>query len=104
MQVYFEDLKDIPEDELEEAAKACRMQDGRAFAPTIGEIREAWQIYREGRATSHSFKMLNGPKPVYVPMPQECRDELTAFFAKKGMKTKYRFLMEAEAARMMEIK
>ena len=90
MQVYFEDLQDIPADELEEAARACRMQDGRSFAPTIGELREAWQIYREQRATKHSNKQLTGPEPVYVPMPQYCIDELDAFFKAKGHRSKYR--------------
>ena len=100
MQVYFEDLRNIPSDELEEAARACRMQDGRSFAPTIGELRGAWQIYREQRATKHNHKQLTGPAPVYVPMPQKCIDELDAFFKKKGHKSKYRDVFRAEAERL----
>lgn len=90
MQIYFELLGDIPADELKIAVDNCISEDGRVFPPTIGELREAWQIYREGRATGHSFKMLDGPKPVYVPMPQECIDELDAFFKARGIKSKYR--------------
>lgn len=40
-EVYFEDLKDIPSDELLLAAQHCRSQAGRAFAPSTGEIRGA---------------------------------------------------------------
>lgn len=48
VQVYFEDLQDIPDGELEDAARACRMESGRAFAPSIGEIRGKWLEYNDG--------------------------------------------------------
>src|SRR5688572_4206466 len=41
VQVYFQDLKDIPSEELFIAAQHCRVQNGRAFAPSVGEIRGA---------------------------------------------------------------
>jgi hypothetical protein len=103
MQVYFEDLKDIPADELEEAARICRKDGGRAFAPSIGELREAWLEVCEARVFKYPA-ISSGPPPVYVPMPQACKDELNAFFAKKGIKSKYRFALEKEAERMMQIK
>jgi hypothetical protein len=40
-QVYFEDLQDIPFEELDVAANMARTQPGRAFAPSTAEIRGA---------------------------------------------------------------
>jgi len=40
-EVYYQDLRDIPADELEAAAQYCRAQTGRQFAPSTGEIRGA---------------------------------------------------------------
>lgn len=39
VEVYFQDLQDIPPDELVAAAQACRSQAGRQFAPSTGELR-----------------------------------------------------------------
>ena len=66
MQVYFEDLQDIPADELEEAARACRMETGRAFAPTIGELRGKWLEYHDG--------IYHAPRPE-LPMPEMTEEE-----------------------------
>lgn len=41
VEVYFQDLQDIPADELVIAAQACRSQAGRQFAPSTGELRGA---------------------------------------------------------------
>lgn len=41
VEVYFQDLQDIPDDELMIAAQACRSQAGRQFAPSTGELRGA---------------------------------------------------------------
>lgn len=40
-EVYYQDLKDIPADELLLAARHCRSEAGRKFAPSVGEIRGA---------------------------------------------------------------
>src|SRR3990167_8529852 len=40
-EVYFQDLKDIPADELFVAAQHCRSEAGRKFAPSVGELRGA---------------------------------------------------------------
>ncbi len=40
-EVYYQDLMDIPADELKIAAKHCRSEAGRKFAPSVGEIRGA---------------------------------------------------------------
>lgn len=40
-EVYFQDLKDIPADELLIGAQHCRSESGRKFAPSTGEIRGA---------------------------------------------------------------
>lgn len=84
MQVYYEDLQDIPADELEMAARQCRMEPGRAFAPSIGELRKAWNEIHE---------KLYPPKPLLppvierpletVPMPDWVRDQI-----KKVLKSK----------------
>lgn len=41
VQVYFEDLRDLPADLLKVAADKCRTESGRKFAPSTGEIRGA---------------------------------------------------------------
>jgi hypothetical protein len=41
LEVYYEDLQDIPAEELRIAAKHCRTEIGRKFAPSVGEIRGA---------------------------------------------------------------
>ena len=66
IQVYFEDLQDIPDAELEEAARACRMEAGRAFAPSIGEIRGKWLEYHDG--------IYHAPRPE-LPMPEMTEEE-----------------------------
>jgi hypothetical protein len=40
-EVYYQTLADIPADELKAAVLHCITQSGRAFAPSIGEIRGA---------------------------------------------------------------
>ncbi len=40
-EVYWQTLRDIPSDELKAAVLHCASENGRAFAPTIGEIRGA---------------------------------------------------------------
>ena len=40
-EIYFQTLQDIPSDELKAAVLHCLTEDGRAFAPSIGEIRGA---------------------------------------------------------------
>jgi len=40
-EIYFQTLADIPADELKAAVLHCVGQSGRAFAPSIGEIRGA---------------------------------------------------------------
>jgi hypothetical protein len=40
-EVYYQTLADIPSDELKAAVLHCITQSGRAFAPSIGEIRGA---------------------------------------------------------------
>lgn len=40
-EVYYQDLRDIPADELEIAAQHCRSEVGRQFAPSTGELRGA---------------------------------------------------------------
>jgi hypothetical protein len=40
-EIYFQTLQDIPSDELKAAVLHCITQAGRAFAPSIGEIRGA---------------------------------------------------------------
>lgn len=40
-EVYYQDLKDIPSEELKVAAQHCRTENGRKFAPSVGEIRGA---------------------------------------------------------------
>ncbi len=41
LEVYYQDLKDIPTDELMIAAQHCRSEAGRKFAPSVGELRGA---------------------------------------------------------------
>lgn len=89
MQIYYELLGDIPAEELKYAVDFCIIQPGRAFPPTVGEIREEWLEYRETRPT-HQKMIESDYKPVYVPMLQECIDELDAFFKAKGYRSKYR--------------
>jgi hypothetical protein len=40
-EIYYQDLKDIPSDELFTAAQMCRSEAGRKFAPSVGELRGA---------------------------------------------------------------
>ncbi len=40
-EIYWQTLSDIPTDELKAAVLHCMTESGRAFAPTIGEIRGA---------------------------------------------------------------
>lgn len=40
-EIYFQMLQDIPSEELKAAVLHCVTESGRAFAPTIGEIRGA---------------------------------------------------------------
>jgi len=76
IQVYCEDLCDIPADELEEAARICRKEPGRAFAPSIGELRQAWEEYRQSRRIRVLPELPEGSVPVYVPMPDSVREKL----------------------------
>lgn len=56
-EVYFEDLKDIASDELFAAAKLCRTEAGRAFAPSTGEIRGAVaEIRRQASGVPSGFE------------------------------------------------
>ena len=41
LEIYYQDLKDIPSDELMIAAQHCRSEAGRKFAPSVGELRGA---------------------------------------------------------------
>lgn len=41
VEVYYQDLKDIPSDELMIASQHCRSEAGRKFAPSVGELRGA---------------------------------------------------------------
>ena len=41
VEIYYQDLKDIPTDELMMAAQNCRSEAGRKFAPSVGELRGA---------------------------------------------------------------
>lgn len=55
-EVYYQDLKDIPADELMIAAQHCRAQAGRAFAPSTGEIRGAvMEIRRKAMNVPSAF-------------------------------------------------
>lgn len=40
-EVYYQDLRDVPSEELFIAAQHCRAEAGRKFAPSTGEIRGA---------------------------------------------------------------
>ena len=56
VEVYYQDLRDIPTDELEVAAQHCRSQAGRQFAPSTGDLRGAVLELRrmaEGAPTSY---------------------------------------------------
>lgn len=86
IQVYCEDLADIPADELEEAASDCRKEPGRAFAPTIGELREAWLDWRERRPPREMPRLSEGPPPEYVPMPEYVRERLGKLTKSKEIK------------------
>jgi len=100
-QMYYELLRDIPADELKWVVDSCIASPFRVFPPTIGEIRGEWKQYRENRPIK--FKQLEaGKEGPYVPMPQACKDELNAFFKKKGFRTKYRDLLENEFNRLAE--
>lgn len=41
VEVYYQDLHDIPDEELQIAAQHCRAESGRKFAPSTGELRGA---------------------------------------------------------------
>jgi hypothetical protein len=41
LEIYYQDLKDIPSEELKIAAQHCRSEAGRKFAPSVGELRGA---------------------------------------------------------------
>ena len=86
IQVYCEDLCDIPADELEQAARQCRMEEGRAFAPTIGELRKAWAYIKESRPTRDLPQLSEGPPPVYVPMPDSVRERLGKLIKSKEVR------------------
>lgn len=45
-EVYFQTLNDIPTDELKAAVLHCISESGRAFAPSVGEIRGAVALLR----------------------------------------------------------
>lgn len=49
-EVYFRTLQDIPSDELKAGVLHCITQSGRAFAPSIGEIRGAVSDLRRASA------------------------------------------------------
>ena len=40
-EIYYQDLRDLPDQELLIAAQHCRAENGRKFAPSTGEIRGA---------------------------------------------------------------
>jgi len=92
MQVYFELLGEIPADELKQAMDNCIKQPGRTFPPTIGELCEAWEVIREHRPSRYK-QLESNTKPVYVPMPDDCRARIDAVMKKKGLKTKYRAML-----------
>ena len=45
--VYYQTLKDLPEDELKAAALHCVSEAGRKFAPSVGELRGAVSELRD---------------------------------------------------------
>lgn len=49
-EIYFQTLQDIPSDELKAAVLHCLTESGRAFAPSIGEIRGAVSDLRRAAA------------------------------------------------------
>jgi hypothetical protein len=53
-EVYFQDLKDIPSEELILAAQHCRSEQGRKFAPSVGEIRGAVMELRKASMNTPS--------------------------------------------------
>jgi hypothetical protein len=56
-EIYFEDLKDIPSDELAAAVQMCRTEAGREFAPSIGVIRGAVaELRRQAAAVPTAFE------------------------------------------------
>jgi len=64
VEVYYTDLRDIPADELQAAAQHCRSEAGRAFAPSVGELRGAVMELRRS--------MLNIPS-AYEAWEEVCR-------------------------------
>lgn len=53
-EIYFQTLQDIPSDELKAAVLQCLTESGRAFAPSIGEIRGAVSDIRRASANTPS--------------------------------------------------
>jgi hypothetical protein len=53
-ELYWQTLQDIPSDELKAAVLHCLTQSGRAFAPTIGEIRGAVADIRRAASNAPS--------------------------------------------------
>ena len=52
-EIYWQTLKDIPSDELKPAVLHCISEAGRAFAPSIGEIRGAVSSLRRAAMNTH---------------------------------------------------
>ena len=56
-EIYLQDLQDIPSDELFAAATLCRNEAGRAFAPSVGEIRGAIaEIRKQSAGVPNAFE------------------------------------------------
>lgn len=64
-EIYFQTLQDIPSDELKVAVLHCLTEAGRAFAPSIGEIRGAVSDLRRASANVPS---------VYDAWQEVCRE------------------------------
>lgn len=87
MQIYFELLQDIPADELKRSVDNCIKEPGRAFPPTVGEIREAWEHVKESRPSRQLPELPEGyQSPVYVPMPDYVRERLGKLVKSKEIK------------------
>lgn len=63
-EVYWQTLQDIPTSELKAAVLHCVTESGRAFAPSVGEIRGAVSVIRQASA--------NVPGP-YAAWREVCR-------------------------------
>jgi hypothetical protein len=64
-EIYWQTLKDLPSDELKAAVLHCITESGRAFAPSIGEIRGAVSDLRRASANVPS---------VYDAWQEVCRE------------------------------